>query len=95
MPELEVTKLELEAKVGDEEAKLERLVESLKDETAAAGAKLENARRELQPWEGKIADAKARVAVSTAERDLLLSQKEEAKQKLEDAKTGLNVLFAA
>jgi structural maintenance of chromosome 4 len=88
VPELEVTKLELEAKVGDEEAKLERLVESLKDETAAAGAKLENARRELQPWEGKIADAKARVAVSTAERDLLLSQKEEAKQKLEDAKTG-------
>ena len=40
----------------------------------------EAARAALSPWEGKIADAKARADVATAERDVLVSQKRRAAQ---------------
>ena len=80
LPALEAKKASLEADVGAEETKLESMLESLKGEMAAAGAALEAARRALSPWEGKIADAKARADVAAAERDVLVSQKRDAQR---------------
>ena len=57
--ELEAKKAELESRVGEEEAALDAMLESLKGEMARIGEQLDAAQRELQPWEGKIADAKA------------------------------------
>ena len=60
VPELEAKKIELESRVEKEESALDAMMESLKGEMAKIGAELDAAQRELQPWEGKIADAKAR-----------------------------------
>ena len=43
---------------------------------------LSGVRAELAPWEAKIAAAKSRVDVATAERDLLLKQDADAQQRL-------------
>ena len=88
VPELEAKKAELESRVGEEEAALDAMLESLKGEMARIGEQLDAAQRELQPWEGKIADAKARQDVAATERDLLVKQKEDAKRKLEEATAG-------
>lgn len=88
VPELEAKKLELESRVGKEETALDAMMESLKGEMAKIGAELDAAQRELQPWEGKIADAKARADVAGTERDLLVARKEEAKRKLGEARAG-------
>ena len=95
LPALEAKKASLEADVGAEETKLESMLESLKGEMAAAGAALEAARRALSPWEGKIADAKARADVATAERDVLVSQKRDAQRRLQEAKQGAEKASAA
>ena len=60
VPELEAKKIELESRVEKEESALDAMMESLKGEMAKIGAELDAAQRELQPWEGKIGDAKAR-----------------------------------
>lgn len=95
LPALEAKKASLEADVGAEETKLESMLESLKGEMAAAGAALEAARRALSPWEGKIADAKARADVAAAERDVLVSQKRDAQRRLQEAKQGAEKASAA
>ena len=95
LPALDAKKASLELNVGAEEEKLESMLESLKGEMASAGAALEAARRALSPWEGKIADAKVRVDVAVAERDVLISQKREAARKLEAAKQGAEQASAA
>jgi len=89
LPLLEAKKIELESRLLAEETALERMMESLKEAMAEAGTQLETARREFQPWEGKISNAKARLDVAVAERDLLVSQKDEAKRELEEAEKGV------
>jgi hypothetical protein len=45
-------------------------------------------------WEGKIADAKARVDVAAAERGLLTTAREEATRRLTEARTGVSAAEA-
>ena len=77
-----------------EEGALDAMLESLKGEMAAIGAQLEKAQAALSPWEGKIADAKAAVDVAVTERDLLATQKEDAKARFEEAKAGADAASA-
>ena len=77
-----------------EEATLDAMLESLKGEMAAIGAELERAQAALSPWEGKIADAKAAVDVAVTERDLLATEKEDAKRRFEEAKAGAEAAVA-
>ena len=52
-------------------------------EVEATHKQLSSVRAELAPWEAKIAAAKSRLDVATAERDLLLKQGADAQQRLE------------
>ena len=94
VPALEAKKVELEDRVVKEEAALDTLMESLKDEMAKIGAELYAAQAEMSPWEGKIADAKARVDVATAERTLLTTAREEATRRLSEARAGVTAAEA-
>ena len=94
VPLLEAKKAELESRVEKEEGALDAMLESLKGEMAAIGAQLEKAQAALSPWEGKIADAKAAVDVAVTERDLLATQKEDAKARFEEAKAGADAASA-
>ncbi len=51
-------------------------------EVEAVHKQLGGVRRELAPWEAKIAAAKSRLDVAAAERDLLLKQGADAQQRL-------------
>ena len=61
---------------------LEALRASVAGEVEATHVQLSAVRAELAPWEAKIAAAKSRLDVATAERDLLLKQGADAQQRL-------------
>lgn len=61
---------------------LEALRASVAGEVEATHKQLSGVRAELAPWEAKIAAAKSRLDVATAERDLLLKQGADAQQRL-------------
>lgn len=61
---------------------LEELRAGVAGEVEATHKQLSGVRAELAPWEAKIAAAKSRLNVATAERDLLLKQGADAQQRL-------------
>lgn len=88
VPALEAKKAELEARQEKEEGALDALLDSLKGEMAKIGAELDQVQKELQPWEGKLANAQGEYNVATAERALLLEKHADAEKSLNSAREG-------
>jgi structural maintenance of chromosome 4 len=88
VPALEARKAELESRVQGEESKLDEMLNGLKGEMTDIGAKIDSVERDLQPWEGKIADARGEVDVATAERKLMLEKHAEVEKNLKSAIDG-------
>jgi structural maintenance of chromosome 4 len=88
VPVLEAKKADLEARIDKEEAALDALVASLQDEFAAVGRELDQAQKDLAPWEGKLAAAQGAFNVATSERALLLEKHADAEKSLNAAREG-------
>ncbi|WIA08081.1 hypothetical protein OEZ85_007544 [Tetradesmus obliquus] len=80
---------QLGQQLEEAEAKLEALQDSIKGEVEAHHQAMSKVRAELAPWESQMAEVQSAIDVATSERDLLLKQQQEAKDRLAGAQEAL------
>ena len=81
-------KLTSRQKFKAKKANSTKCLDGLKGEMAEIGAKIDGVEKELQPWEGKIADGRGELDVANAERKLVLEKHAEVEKNLKAAIDG-------
>ena len=88
LPALEAKRSAAEANLATEEGKLDAILQSLSGELHDLGTQLTSVERDLQPWEARIAEARARCDVARQERDLLVNRHQQAVARAQAARDG-------
>ena len=74
---------QLEEQLVSQEQLLQQLQEGARGEVEQHTQALQDVRRQLAPWEQQISQVQSRLAVATAEQDMLQKSHTEAKQRLQ------------
>ncbi|KAG8836353.1 hypothetical protein FRC17_005639 [Serendipita sp. 399] len=84
----------LEASLGQEEKKLEDIVDSLKDKTQGFTKQIEAKQRELQPWAAKIRQKEGEIKIAQNEQESLNKKVESIRNAGSEAKAAVDALKA-
>lgn len=83
IPELTTKAQQLEQQLQAQEQVLQQLQEGVRGEVEQHTQALQEVRRQLAPWDQQISQVQSRLAVSTAEQDMLQKSHLDAKQRLQ------------
>ncbi|KAL0027544.1 hypothetical protein WJX77_009918 [Trebouxia sp. C0004] len=88
IPELTTKAQQLEQQLQAQEQVLQQLQEGVRGEVEQHTQALQEVRRQLAPWDQQISQVQSRLAVATAEQDMLQKSHSEAQQRYQDAEQG-------
>ncbi len=83
IPELTTKAQQLEQQLQAQEQVLQQLQEGVREEVEQHTQALQEVRRQLAPWDQQISQVQSRLAVATAEQDMLQKSHSEAKQRFQ------------